>query len=208
MNFAIKTPYSMEDISYKFKLFHFFVVQQKHIHLIDRVYGTWDIVHMRRFRNILYARHHGVEDDFDGSEIQKRCEKVRITPLDDFDIFHELQCLDISTHSHLIDKIYLPRDNQNIIHLQIYHTSSIIGDEQNLYEKWDNIKIWAGARILFGNKYEVSYLEKSNDDTEKITQSHPIEKPSKNNISLAQYSLSLINIDNIILFSMDFMEMK
>ena len=109
--------------------------------------------------------------------------------------------------SYLIDEINLTRNDKNVVHLQIYHTSSIIPDKYHLHQKRNNVQIRDKTQVIARDKYKVVCLKKNDYDIEKITESHSIKKPSKNNIPLVQYTLSFMDIKNIV-FPVYFMEAK
>ena len=78
---------------------------------------------------------HGIHEiifchDLDRSIVHEGSEKIRKGARDELDITIESQGLSPLIDSFLIDEVDLSRDDENIVHLQIDHLSSVVGDDE------------------------------------------------------------------------------
>lgn len=174
------------------------VVHEEFVDIVDGLYRVCDIVHMESKGGVGYFSLSVVQNDFDGTEIKERCEKVWIAALNEFDIAHQLYGLNIRMYSYLIHEINFSGDDENIIHFQIYYTPPVVRDEQDLGTEQDDMEIRSQACLIAGNKEEAIYLKNSNDYGKEVAEGDLIEELGKYAVSLRQSPLSFVDIENIV----------
>lgn len=184
-----------------------FVVYKELVDLVDGLYRLCDVVHVERPGCPERGRGHGVQDDLYGSEIEERPHKVRIAALDDLDIAHELQGLDIGLDPYLVDEVYFARDDEYIVHFQVYHSEPVVRYEHDLCDDGNGSKIAGRSGITSGNGRKIVYLEQCYDDAEKITERDPVEESGKYDAPEFKRRLSFVDIHDIVIVAVYLAEM-